>query len=93
MNCSLSRTFSKVSGKVYNRAEDFERLFNSNLTGGWQLDQFRNLSAIGKISCLVIQVLRGIGQEQSSEKEIQAAEVKSQFTVDKLLKDGAVFFC
>ena len=33
--------FSKVNGKVYYRAEDLERLFISNLTGGWQLDQLR----------------------------------------------------
>ncbi len=46
MNCSLSRTFSKVSGKVYYRAEDLERLFNSNVTGGWQLDQLRSLFVI-----------------------------------------------
>jgi hypothetical protein len=31
----------------------------------------RNLSAIGKISSLVIQALREIGQEQTSEKEIE----------------------
>jgi len=33
--------FSKVSGKIFYRAEDLDRLLNSNLTGGWQLEKLR----------------------------------------------------
>jgi len=34
--------FSRIARKVYYRAEDVDKLLNSNLTGGWRLEKFRS---------------------------------------------------
>jgi hypothetical protein len=33
--------FTRIARKVYYRADDVDKLLNSNLTGGWQLGQLR----------------------------------------------------
>ncbi len=33
--------FTRIARKVYYRADDVDKLLNSNLTGGWQLEKLR----------------------------------------------------